>query len=121
MVRTLFTLLYQRINPRNTLNAYAGAPAQQAAIFDKSDVLFSPSSLNTLEFYHSSDETSTTTFSSRKLPCKVRCNRCHTPLMDEGRRMCLIFPGLINWKDGEEGAREKEKFRPRCIDPMTRY
>lgn len=45
-----------------------------------------------------------------KLPCKVRCNFCHSPIMDEGRNMILLFPSLIDFKNDED----KKLFRPRC-------
>lgn len=44
------------------------------------------------------------------LPCKVRCNFCHSPIMDEGRNMILLFPPLIHFKSAED----KKKFQPRC-------
>jgi hypothetical protein len=46
-----------------------------------------------------------------KLPCKVRCSYCHSPIMDEGRNMILLFPSLIHLKTDED----KAFFKPRSV------
>ena len=43
------------------------------------------------------------------LPCKVYCNHCRAPIMDEGRNMLLLFPTLIQFKD----VKSKLNFKPR--------
>jgi len=45
-----------------------------------------------------------------KLPCKVSCAYCKSPIMDEGRKMILLFPSLIKFKSAEERA----NFNPSC-------
>lgn len=47
-----------------------------------------------LVFYHSGECTL-----GHDLPCKVSCAHCRSPIMDEGRRMVLLFPTLIKFKD----------------------
>ena len=37
-----------------------------------------------------------------KLPCKVSCAYCRTPIMDEGRNMILLFPTLIDFETPED-------------------
>jgi hypothetical protein len=69
-----------------TAVCYAAAPFQWAAIFHKTDINFT------------------------ELPCKVRCSYCHSPIMDEGRNMILLFPSLIHLKTDES----KALFKPRC-------
>ncbi|KAK3047845.1 hypothetical protein LTR09_010820 [Extremus antarcticus] len=80
------------------------APFQWAAIFHKGDINFHDGH-NHLEWYDPTDKSI-----EHKLPCKVRCNFCHSPIMDEGRNMILMFPSLINFKNKEE----RDKFKPRC-------
>lgn len=36
-----------------------------------------------------------------KLPCKVLCSHCHSPIADEGRKMFLLFPETID-SDGSD-------------------
>ncbi|CAF9904078.1 MAG: hypothetical protein HETSPECPRED_003348 [Heterodermia speciosa] len=73
-----------------------GAPFQWAAIFHKDDINFTHGH-HDLGWYESSEKTCV-----HKLPCKVSCAYCRTPIMDEGRNMILLFPTLINWKSPEE-------------------
>lgn len=80
------------------------APFQWAAIFHKDDINFLTGH-HDLEWY---DPTSKSI--EHKLPCKVRCSFCHSPIMDEGRNMILLFPSLINFKNAEDMA----LFKPRC-------
>lgn len=80
-----------------------GAPFQWAAIFEKSDVHFYEGQDQLI--YWNSAENSTEYI----LPCKVYCNHCRAPIMDEGRNMLLMFPTLINFKD----VKSKLKFKPR--------
>lgn len=79
------------------------APFQWAAIFHKTDINFT-NGHHDLEWY---DPTSKSI--EHKLPCKVRCKYCHSPIMDEGRNMILLFPSLIHLKDDEA----KALFKPR--------
>lgn len=51
-------------------------------------------------FYNSGEKTT-----EHKLPCKVSCEYCGTPIMDEGRNMSLVFPGLIDFKNADEKRR----------------
>lgn len=59
-----------------------GAPLQWAAIFKKDSVLFDEDSLDHIGFYDSREKSS-----ARKLPCKVSCKACHSPLSESGRRL----------------------------------
>ncbi|RDI84461.1 hypothetical protein Vi05172_g5728 [Venturia inaequalis] len=82
----------------------SAAPFQWAAIFHKTDINFT-SGHHGLEWY---DPTSKSI--KHSLPCKVRCSYCHSPIMDEGRNMVLLFPSLIHFKT----EKDKEHFKPRC-------
>lgn len=33
------------------------------------------------------------------VPCKVSCNKCRSPIFDEGRRTVLAYPGSFKFKD----------------------
>ncbi|KAH8821318.1 Mss4-like protein [Xylogone sp. PMI_703] len=81
-----------------------GAPFQWAAIFNKDDINFL-NGYHNLSWYHSQEK-----LLERKLPCKVSCSYCHSPIMDEGRNMILLFPTLIKFKDHED----KKSFAPTC-------
>ncbi|RYP76688.1 hypothetical protein DL771_001610 [Monosporascus sp. 5C6A] len=81
-----------------------GAPFQWAAIFHKEDLHFEKGAEG-LAFYNSQDKQT-----HHKLPCKVSCAYCHTPIMDEGRNMVLMFPGIINYDNPEH----KKWFDPQC-------
>ncbi|KAI9822598.1 MAG: hypothetical protein M1827_000317 [Pycnora praestabilis] len=81
-----------------------GAPFQWAAIFHKDDINFT-NGWHDLGWYESSEKTT-----KHKLPCKVSCAYCRTPIMDEGRNMILLFPTLIDFKSQED----KAKFAPSC-------
>jgi hypothetical protein len=85
-----------------TLN-FAAAPFQWAAIFHKEDINFT-SGHHHLEWSDPTEKTA-----EHKLPCKVRCSFCHSPIMDEGRNMILLFPSLIKFKS----KKERENFKPR--------
>ncbi|KAL1747404.1 Mss4-like protein [Schizophyllum fasciatum] len=96
-----------------------GAPVQWAAIFHKTSIRFTPSSLEHLAFYHAPTDTQAHT-----LPCKVACAHCRAPLLDEGRNMLMVFPSLIRFTDPPRAgstdslaktAKEKRRlFLPRC-------
>lgn len=64
------------------------APFQWAAIFHKTDINFSHGHHN-LEWYDPTDKSI-----EHKLPCKVRCSYCHSPIMDEGR---YVFDSVEYW------------------------
>ncbi|KAL5532433.1 hypothetical protein ACEPAF_6003 [Sanghuangporus sanghuang] len=68
-----------------------GAPYQWAAIIHK-DAVFFPNGAKNLTFYNSQEYSN-----EHKLPCKVLCSTCHSPLADEGRNMMLVFPVAINF------------------------
>ncbi|KAJ5181333.1 hypothetical protein N7491_000885 [Penicillium cf. griseofulvum] len=85
------------------------APFQWAAIFHKHDMSFT-SGTRGLVFYSSTHQNH-----KHMLPTKVSCGNCRTPIMDEGRKMCLIFPELIETEGSNEQQREKrEIFNPTC-------
>ena len=90
-------------------NVAAAAPFQWAAIFHKEDINFVHGH-HDLEWY---DPTSKSI--EHKLPCKVRCAYCHSPIMDEGRNMILLFPSLIHLKTDED----KAFFKPRLVTLST--
>ncbi|PMD37603.1 hypothetical protein L207DRAFT_545837 [Hyaloscypha variabilis F] len=87
-----------------TCQVLHGAPFQWAAIFEKEDINFTHGH-HELGWYESGEKTT-----RHKLPCKVSCAYCRTPIMDEGRNMILLFPGMIKWKSVEE----RKKFMPSC-------
>ncbi len=66
-----------------------GAPFQWAAIFHKTDIRFARGHRG-LAWYAAGSKTA-----EHSLPCKVQCVFCRTPIMDEGRKMVLGFPTLI--------------------------
>ena len=84
-----------------------GAPFQWAAIFHKEDINFTHGH-HDLGWYDSGEKTT-----KHKLPCKVSCAYCRTPIMDEGRRMILLFPTLIK-SDGDR-KRFMENFAPTFV------
>lgn len=83
----------------------AGAPFQWAAIFYKTDVSFT-CGVNELIFYNV-----TLDCQRHELPCKVSCAHCHSPLMDEGRNMALLFPESLDFRCEED----KNLFAPRSV------
>lgn len=90
---TLLTLVVEALYVDS---AILGAPFQWAAIFHKEDINFTKGH-HDLGWYESSEKTTV-----HKLPCKVSCAYCRTPIMDEGRNMILLFPTLINFKSAED-------------------
>ncbi|KAH9882611.1 hypothetical protein J1614_000847 [Plenodomus biglobosus] len=87
-----------------TCQTQHAAPFQWAAIFHKEDINFT-NGHHDLEWYDPSTKSI-----DHKLPCKVRCSYCHSPIMDEGRNMILLFPSLVHLKTDED----KAYFKPRC-------
>ncbi|KAL4892088.1 UPF0047-domain-containing protein [Aspergillus ambiguus] len=86
-----------------------GAPFQWAAIFHKSDISFCNGSKG-LSFFSSSEMTTHYTN-----PTKVSCAFCHTPIMDEGRNVCLLFPPSVDrGRFPEEQHRWREAFAVDC-------
>ena len=79
-----------------------GAPFQWAVIFNKSDVRFT-SGVEDLFFYNAE-----TGRAGHDLPCKLGCNRCRSPIADEGRRMFLAFGPLFDLDE------VPETFEPTC-------
>lgn len=88
------------------LTYVSGAPFQWAAIFHKEDINFTHGH-HDLGWYDSAEKTC-----KHKLPCKVSCAYCRTPIMDEGRNMILLFPTLINFKSDED----KRNFSPSYVE-----
>lgn len=86
-----------------TCQTQHAAPFQWAAIFHKEDINFT-NGHHDLEWYDPTEKSI-----EHKLPCKVRCSYCHSPIMDEGRNMILLFPSLIHLKTDEDRAH----FKPR--------
>ncbi|EEP79145.1 conserved hypothetical protein [Uncinocarpus reesii 1704] len=84
-----------------------GAPFQWAAIFHKSDVNFL-NGHNGLDFYKSGEN-----LREHSLPCKVLCSHCHSPIMDEGRNVILLFPELIDFGTGQRKKEALDLFAPR--------
>ena len=84
-----------------------GAPFQLAAIFEKEDLAFIPGS-GDLSFYSASNNSQ-----DYDLPCKVSCSFCHSPIFDEGRKMVLLMPELIQIEGTpEEQRKQREVFKP---------
>lgn len=103
---TWYVFLYPVTRPSildKKLTHNPAAPFQWAAIFHKEDINFKNGHHN-LEWYDPSSKST-----EHKLPCKVRCSFCHSPIMDEGRNMILLFPSLIKFKSQQD----KENFAPR--------
>lgn len=82
-----------------------GAPFQWAAIFHKEDLHFTRGH-HDLGWYDSGRRSQ-----AHRLPCKVQCAYCRTPIMDEGRRMILLFPTLIDGINTPEG---RKAFEAKC-------
>ncbi|KAI5293465.1 hypothetical protein KEM52_005512 [Ascosphaera acerosa] len=82
-----------------------GAPFQWSAIFDKADIRFL-NGADGLRFYHTA-----TREPARILPCKVSCALCLSPIMDEGRRMCMLLPSTVDF-EGKQAKRAL--FEPSC-------
>jgi hypothetical protein len=78
-----------------------GAPFQWAAIFHKEDMRFDKGTSG-LSFYAAREKNT-----KYQTPTKVSCSVCRTPIMDEGRNMCLLFPQLIDFSDSPEEQRER--------------
>lgn len=78
-----------------------GAPFQWAAIFPKEDVRFDHGTSG-LSFYAAREKNT-----RYQTPTKVSCAVCRTPIMDEGRNMCLLFPQLIDFSTSPEEQRER--------------
>ncbi|CAG8109878.1 unnamed protein product [Penicillium nalgiovense] len=110
------TYLLKREKPLNAKYCHCrvcrvthGAPVQWSAIFHKHDMLFT-NGASGLAFYSTTHQNQT-----HMLPSKVSCANCRTPIMDEGRNMCLIFPQLIEIEGSSQEQREKRAvFKPRC-------
>lgn len=82
-----------------------GAPFQWAVIFHKRDVRFVRGAEG-IYFYQGETDTV-----GHALPCKLSCERCRSPIADEGRRMFLAFGPLFDF-----GAppRVPAAFQPTC-------
>lgn len=82
----------------------AGAPFQWAALFHKKSLRFVKGAEKLMFFYSQDMEP------VHKLPCKVACSTCHSPIADEGRNMWMSFPTLFKFK--HESI--PEPFKPSC-------
>jgi hypothetical protein len=71
--------------------ALHGAPFQWAVIFHKSDVRF-VRGIEDLYFYQGETDTP-----GYRLPCKLSCRRCRSPIADDGRNMFLAFGPLFDF------------------------
>lgn len=100
---------WQAESQDSVLTRSTAAPFQWAAIFHKEDINFKEGHHN-LEWYDPTEKSI-----EHKLPCKVRCSYCHSPIMDEGRNMILMFPSLIHLDTQEL----KDKFKPRYKQPIV--
>ncbi|RDW95132.1 hypothetical protein BP5796_00895 [Coleophoma crateriformis] len=87
-----------------TCQVIHGAPFQWATIFHKEDINFVRGH-HDLGWYDSGEKST-----KHKLPCKVSCAYCRSPIMDEGRNMILLFPTLLHFKS----EAEKKRFAPTC-------
>lgn len=91
-----------------------GAPFQWAAIFHKEDLSFTKGASG-LSFYSSAHKSQ-----EYEMPTKVSCSFCRSPLMDEGRNVCLLFPASIDFNGSEdENRQEREAFKPTCVDSFS--
>ena len=85
--------------------ALHGAPFQWAVIFRKTDVRF-VSGIDDLHFYNSELDKA-----EHVTPCKLSCQRCRSPIADEGQRMFLAFGPLF---DFGHPPRVPVAFQPTC-------
>ncbi|CAG7946598.1 unnamed protein product [Penicillium salamii] len=91
-----------------------GAPLQWAVIFHKNDMSFINGSSG-LVFYSSTHQSQ-----EYGLPTKVYCENCRTPIMDEGRNVCLIFPQLMELEGSSDEQRQKrEPLKPTYVSAMV--
>lgn len=87
-----------------------GAPFQWCGIFHKSDIVFTKGTEG-LTFYSSQDKSR-----DYQLPTKVACSHCRSPIMDEGRNVCLVFPELIDYEASEKDHDEwRRAFAPKYV------
>ena len=89
-------------NPNNV--CITGAPFQWAALFHKKSLRFLKG-VDKLMFFYSQDKEPV-----HKLPCKVACSKCHSPIADEGRNMWMSFPTLFKF----DNKQIPEAFKPSC-------
>ncbi|KAF3763916.1 hypothetical protein M406DRAFT_262673 [Cryphonectria parasitica EP155] len=87
------------------------AAFQWATIFHKSDLRFT-NGTEGLAYY-----SSTLRQPVHSTPCKVYCGTCHTPIMDEGRNMIMLFPELLKGLRGTEEGREGFRVREHICWP----
>ncbi|KAF8196022.1 Mss4-like protein [Pholiota molesta] len=87
-----------------TCQTLHGAPFQWAAIIEKTDLYFTKGK-DQLVFWNAEEQSQ-----EYVLPCKVSCINCRTPIMDEGRKMLMVFPTLLHFESHED----QRKFYPSC-------
>lgn len=87
-----------------------GAPFQWCAVFHKSDLQFTKGTEG-LSFYSSQDKSR-----DYQLPTKVACAHCRSPILDEGKNVCLIFPELIDYEvSGSDHETWRKTFESRYV------
>lgn len=106
----------KRLNEPNANNILPAAPFQWCAIFRKTDIRFKKGT-DSLMFYSSHEKSK-----EYQVPTKVYCSNCNSPIMDEGRNMCLIFPELIDLGQTEEEHLVRRKvFEIECVLSFPLY
>ncbi|KAG9028171.1 hypothetical protein FRB95_006787 [Tulasnella sp. JGI-2019a] len=87
-----------------TCQSLHGAPFQWAAIVHKTDVFFT-NGAEGIHWYQSR-----TKQEGHILPSKASCSYCHSPILDDGRNMVMLFPTLIHFPNAEE----QKEWNPTC-------
>ncbi|ORY78543.1 Mss4-like protein [Protomyces lactucae-debilis] len=87
-----------------TCQTLHGCPFQWAAVLPKDALQFQPDALQHLSWYHSPSKQMAHAVQDRTLPCKVSCNKCRAPLMDEGRNMMLMLPVYVDFPRAPQPA-----------------
>jgi hypothetical protein len=85
-----------------------GAPFQWAAIFHKEDIKFTKGH-DEMASYNTSEK-----LAKYKLPCKIGCSYCRTPILDEGRNMILLF------RPFQREPSRHEEFRAQVSAPLKK-
>ena len=100
----LLLMLYCSAVKRLNTVCNTGAPFQWAALFHKKSLRF-VKGVDKLMFFYSQDMEPV-----HKLPCKVACSKCHSPIADEGRNMWMSFPTLFKF----DNKQIPDAFKPSC-------
>ncbi|CCG80532.1 Putative uncharacterized protein [Taphrina deformans PYCC 5710] len=88
-----------------------GAPATLSSIYDKDKVRFT-AGVENLVFFSPQEKRD-----GYRVPCKLSCRFCHSPIGNEGNNMMLVLPALIDFDnpaDGHQGpdGRLPDAFKP---------